>query len=302
MTATDHLFMPFEGKYTEPKEGSIRLHYLETGSPDGFPVVLLPGWPQTAYAWRRVLPLLAKAGYRTLAFDLPGQGESDYLPAGTPYDANHVAEVIYDALQTLGLREIHLVSHDVGAWIAFSMGTLHPTFVRSLTMVETQLLGISPSPDVSMAPKAFQYFLNGVPELAEMLTRGRERDLLAFLFRTKSGNKQAIGPEDLDEYMRSYGDPARMVAGFNYYRAVPQNMKLHRQAPKLLMPTLALGAENGVGMTFYESMRAHAVDLRGGQLDGYGHYLPEECPEQLSERIISFFQVCSPRMTGAEWR
>ena len=121
-----------------------------------------------------------------------------------------------------------------------------------------------------------------------MLTRGRERELLAFLFRTKSANKEAIGAEDLDEYMRSYGDPARMVAGFSYYRAVLRNMELHRRAPKLSMPTLALGGEKGVGMTFYHAMSTHAVDLRGGQLDGYGHYLPEECPELLCEHLINF--------------
>ena len=81
----------------------------------------------------------------------------------------------------------------------------------------------------AMAPKAFQYFLNGVLEPAEMLTRGREHELPAFLFRTKSGNKAAIESEDLGEYMKSYGNPERMVAGFTYYRAVLQNMEVYRK-------------------------------------------------------------------------
>ena len=134
---------------------------LETGPSDGSPVVLLPGWPQTAYAWRRVMPLLARAGYRVLTFDLPGQGQSDYLPQGTPYDANRVAMVVYDALQPLRLREIHLVSHDMDARIAFSMGTLHPEFVRSLTMVEAQLLASRRLPTCPWLRKRFGIFSTG---------------------------------------------------------------------------------------------------------------------------------------------
>ncbi len=277
----------------------IRLHYIEHGPSDGYPVVLLPGWPQTAYAWRHVAPLMAEAGYRTLSVDLPGQNTSDLLPEGTPYETRRIAEIIHDALRSIGVTQIHLVSHDVGAWVAFAFCTLYPDFVRSVTMIESQIIGISPMPDITQAPRAFQYFLNGVPGLGEMLTAGHEREFLNFLFRHKLAKQEAIGDADLDEYMCTYGDPKRMSAGFEYYRAVPKNMKLDAQASQLAMPVLALGGEKGVGTTFFEAMRPHAKDIRGGVLEGYGHYLPEEAPELLAEQILAFLGS-PPTITPAD--
>ena len=267
-----------------------RLHYIEQGPPGGYPVILLPGWPQTAYAWRHVAPLIASAGYRVLAFDLPGQGSSDLLREGTSYETRPIADIFHDALRSLGIDEVDLVSHDVGSWVAFAFATRYPGFVRSLTLIETQILGISPMPDLAQAPRAFQYILNGVPGLGEMLTAGHERDLLNFLFRHKLGRQEAINDADVDEYMRTYGDPKRMSAGFEYYRAVPANMDLDEKVSRLTMPVLALGAEKGVGTTLYDAMRPHALDVRGEVFQGYGHYLPEEAPEELARCILNFFR------------
>ena len=157
-----------------PHDG-VRLHYAAAGPETGEPVLLLPGWPQTAYAWRHMLPRLATTGFRTIAFDLPGQAESDFMPDGTASSADNVAEVVLAAAQGLGVTRCDVVSHDVGGWIGFSLAARHPEAVRSLTLIETQLLGISPAPQVSNAPRAFQYFLNFVPGLGEILTAGHER-------------------------------------------------------------------------------------------------------------------------------
>ena len=266
----------------------VRLQYTEAGPATGKPVLLLPGWPQTAHAWRHVLPRLGEAGYRVIAFDLPGQAESGFMPDGVAYSADAVAEVVLAAAHSLGVSRSNVVSHDVGAWIGFSLASRHPDAVRSLALIESQLLGISPAPQVANAPRAFQYFLNFVPGLGEMLTQGKERAFLEFLFTRKSLKRDAISAADVDEYMKTYGDPRRMQAGFGYYRAVPENMAAHAAAAPLPMPVLALGGEGGVGMSLHDSLRDHCPDLRGGQIDGAGHYLPEEDPDELSRRLLAF--------------
>ncbi len=272
-----------------PHDG-VRLSYAEAGPKTGEPVLLLPGWPQTAHAWRHVLPKLAAAGFRTIAFDLPGQAGSDFMPDGVASSADNVAAVVLAAARGLGVTRCDVVSHDVGGWIGFSLASRHPDAVRSLALIETQLLAISPAPQVANAPRAFQYFLNFVPGLGEMLTAGHERAFLEFLFTRKSLRPDAISAADVDEYMRTYGDPRRMQAGFEYYRAVPANMQAHAAAAPLPMPVLALGGEGGVGTSLHDALRGHCPDLRGGQIDGAGHYLPEEAPGELTDHLVAFLR------------
>ncbi len=265
----------------------VPIHHVEAGR--GEPVVLVPGWPESWYAWRRVMPLLAAAGYRAVALDPPGLGDSGLLADGK-YDTGRVADLLQGVTQALGLGRYHLVGHDVGTWISFAWASRHAADLRSLVLLEAALPGITPDAafGVENAPKVFQFYLNAVPELPELLVCGHEREFLAWLYRVKSVHTDAIGPADLDEYMRTYGDPARMAAGFGYYRAVPADIEQNRAASALLMPVLALGAEKGTGPALFQALKGRAPNLKGGQIDGYGHFLAEECPELLAQRITDF--------------
>ncbi len=285
---------PFERRTVEAE--GVAIHAVALGPAEAPVVVLVPGWPQTVYAWRRVMPLLAAANFRAVAFDPPGLGGSDFLPEGKPYDTGSVADVLHAAAAALGLARFVLVGHDVGAWIAFAWAGRHPSAVERLVLLEAGLPGVTPEKAFSVenAPKIFQFYLNAVPELPELLTRGKEREFLAWLFRTKAARPDAIGPDDLDEYVRSYGDPARMTAGFGYYRAVPADIAQNRAAPPLTMPVLALGAEKGVGTALFDALQGRADLLRGGQIEGHGHYLPEECPDELARRILAFAETPTP--------
>ena len=270
-----------------------KLNFATWGSPAAPAVILLPGWPQTLHAWRRVGPLLADAGYQAIALDLPGMGDSDFLEDGQSYDADFVAGVVAENIRALGHERVHVVSHDVGAWIAFSLAVRHSGLVATLTMIATQLLGISSPPDVTQPLKRFQFFFNSVPGLAEVLTKGREREYLNWLFDHKAKRREAISDADLDEYVRSHGDPARMSAGFAYYRAVPKNIGQHGPVTGVRVPTLILGAEHGVGRTFEESMRGRIASLQGEVLKGFGHYVLEECPDLVAAAILGFLKAQS---------
>jgi pimeloyl-ACP methyl ester carboxylesterase len=122
--------------------GAIRLHSVEEGQ--GSPVVLLPGWPQSWYAWRHVMTLLAQSGRRAIVFDPPGLGDSDLLANGGAYDTGDVADLIHTAVQLLRLGQTDLVGHDAGTWIAFAYASRHPASVRCLVLLEAALPGITP--------------------------------------------------------------------------------------------------------------------------------------------------------------
>ncbi|WP_174299377.1 alpha/beta fold hydrolase [Caulobacter sp. S45] len=270
--------------------GSLKIAAHEAGPADGPIVLLVPGWPQTAYAWRRVQPILAEAGYRALALDLPGMGGSDLLAQGVAYDTGHVADLLASAVAGAGIARFALVGHDVGTWVAYAWATRHPQAVESLVLTEAAIPGVTADAALPLAaaPKVFQFYFNAVDDLPELLTQGRERAFLDWLFRSKTMVKDAIGEADLDHYVQNYSRPGRMAAGFAYYRALLHSIAQNKAAAAPSMPVLALGGEGGVGEALYTALKAKAPQTQGGAMAGVGHYIPEEAPDAFAERLLSF--------------
>ena len=98
----------------------VRLHFVEGG--EGAPILLLPGWPQSWYVWRYVMPLLASERRRVIALDPRGMGDSDRPASG--YDMRTVAAEVHGFVEALGLTArgaLDVVGHDVGTWIGYAM-------------------------------------------------------------------------------------------------------------------------------------------------------------------------------------
>ena len=270
--------------------GALKIAAHEAGPADGPVVLLAPGWPQTAYAWRHVQPILAEAGYRTMALDLPGMGGSDLLAPGVAYDTGHVADLLASAIAGAGIARFTLVGHDVGTWVAYAWATRHPQGVDRLVLTEAAVPGVTADAALPLAaaPKVFQFYFNAIEELPELLTQGREREFLDWLFRSKTMVRDAVGESDLDHYVQSYSRPGRMTAGFAYYRALLHNIAQNKAAAAPSMPVLALGGEGGVGETLYTALKAKAPQTQGGAMAGVGHYIPEEAPGAFAERLLTF--------------
>ena len=270
--------------------GGLKIAAHEAGPADGPVVLLAPGWPQTAYAWRHVQPILADAGYRTLALDLPGMGGSDLLAEGVAYDTGHVADLLASAVARAGIGRFTLVGHDVGTWVAYAWATRHPQGVDRLVLTEAAVPGVTADAALPLAaaPKVFQFYFNAVEGLPELLTQGREHVFLDWLFRSKTMVKNAIGEADLDHYVQSYSRPGRMTAGFAYYRALLHSIAQNQAATPPSMPVRALGGEGGVGEALYTALKARAPQTQGGTMAGVGHYIPEEAPDAFAERLLDF--------------
>ena len=116
----------------------VRLHYVTCGSSDGIPVVLLAGFPESWYAWRKVMPLLGKK-HPVIALDLPGQGDSDKPYDG--YDTKTLASRVHDLLTAIGLTRYCLAAHDVGAWVAFPYASMFGNEIERLVLLDA---GIAP--------------------------------------------------------------------------------------------------------------------------------------------------------------
>jgi len=274
----------------------VRLHFVEGGS--GTPILLLPGWPQSWYAWRYVMPLLAKAGRRVIALDPRGMGDSDRPASG--YEMRTVAAELHDFVEALRLtanEPVDIVGHDLGTWIGYAYAAEWPGDVKRLAVLDAALPGITPPPPAGIPSadanvKSWHLAFNRLDDLPEILLQGREREFLTWLFRVKSTRPWTTTPADLDEYVRVNAAPGATRAALSYQRHFlsPEGIAHSRERAerKLGMPVLAFGAESGVGAVLLDTMRLVATDVRGGVFAGCGHYMPDEAPRAVAEQIIKF--------------
>jgi pimeloyl-ACP methyl ester carboxylesterase len=270
---------------------AVAMHYLTAG--EGDPVVLLHGWPQTSHEWRRVIPLLAPH-HRVIAPDMRGLGDTSRPLEG--YDARTVAADVAELVtRHLGMEQFHLVGHDWGGPVAFALACQHPQAVRTLTIVDVTVPGIGP--DISQGGKRWHHAFHMTPDLPEALVQGREREYLSWFYREFSWQPGAIGAEDIDEYVRTYAQPGALRAGFSYYRNIPRNIADNRalleSGFRLPMPVLAVGGgrteARGRGQEPELSLREIADDVRGWVVADSGHFVPEEQPQVLAQRLLAFF-------------
>ena len=286
----------------------MRFHYVVAGS--GEPVVLLPGWPEMSWiAWRKVIPLLVKAGRQVYVLEPRGFGDSDKPEGG--YDLDTAARDLHGFLAATGLGRpggVDIVAHDIGTWIGHAHAAAYPGDVRRLVLTEANVPGVSPPapagiPSEAVNLKSWQFAFNRLDDLPEILVQGRERAYLAWLFATKTTRSYAIEPAAFDEYVRVFSAPGVARAGFAWYRAVfsPEGLAQAkaRAAKRLPMPVLALGGGDGVGDTLRAAVATIGDRVKGGVVgEGCGHFLPSECPDELAAAILDFWRENAPGGSG----
>lgn len=274
----------------------LHFHYVEGGQ--GRPILLIPGWPQSWYAWRHVMPLLVAEGRRVIAIDPRGTGQSDRPAHG--YDLTTVASDVHGIVEALGLiadGPIDVAGHDVGAWIAYAYAADWPSDVRRLAVMDALLPGLSvPRADLSVHEtnlRTWHFPFNQLDDLPEMLLAGREKAFLTWLFRAKSVRSWAITAEDIDEYAHQMAMPGAIRAATAYYKAAfsAEGVAANKARAKrpLEAPILVLGAERGVGPAMLDTFRPLAREASGRTIPDCGHYMPEERPEEVAADLIRFF-------------
>jgi pimeloyl-ACP methyl ester carboxylesterase len=268
----------------------LRLHAVTGGN--GPALLLIGGWPQTWYAWREVMPALARR--RTVvAVDSRGAGLSDKPDDG--YDAGTLAADLVALMAALGHDRFDVVGHDIGTWTAYALAADHPKRVGRLAILEAVIPGLTPSPPffgpAAASLKLWQFGFNRLTDLNEELVRGRERLFFAWQFATKAATRTAIPAYAVDVYVDAItADPRALRASFAYYRALDETIAQNEQRSKtrLTLPVLALGGALWSGDNAAQTMRLAADDVTGVVLDDCGHYPAEEQPARFVEILEDF--------------
>jgi pimeloyl-ACP methyl ester carboxylesterase len=264
----------------------VQLHYVIGGR--GEPVVLLHGWPQTWFEWRRVMPGLAER-YTVIAPDLRGLGDSSRPDAG--YDLRTLSGDIRRLVEHLGLGAVRLVGHDLGGPVAYAYAAQWPGDVKRLAVVDAPLLGVRVEGVEDLNHQLWHFAFHQAPDVPEALVAGRERMYLTWFYKTFAYDKAAVGEAEIAEYVRCYSAPGGLRAGFAHYRAFPEDGRQVGEwaRTKLKMPVLALGGEFSLRDITLKLYEAVAEEVRGGVISQCGHWVAEERPDYLLDQLPSFF-------------
>jgi pimeloyl-ACP methyl ester carboxylesterase len=270
----------------------VRIHYVTAGAGPRT-AILLHGFPQTWWEWRRLIPLLAEAGFRVVAPDYRGAGHSS-RPAGG-YDKRTMADDIFRlAHEHLRIEApVALVGHDIGLMVAYAFAQAHRDRVSHLVLADAPLPGTAVFDRMRADPRVWQFAFHNVRDLPEMLIAGRERLYLQFMIGQRLCNPAAIDERDLDLYASAYAAPGALRAGLELYRAfdrdIADNREILQRAGKLTLPVLALGGEiSTLGPLMEEMMREVAEDVTSFRVPGTAHFLAEENPSALAVCLLDF--------------
>jgi pimeloyl-ACP methyl ester carboxylesterase len=283
-----------EHGYAEVEPG-VRLHYVELG--EGPLVVLLHGFPEFWYAWRRQIAALAAAGFRVVAPDQRGYNLSDKPANVASYGAlrlvEDIAALIRDRQRDRGVEKAFIVGHDWGAGVAWSFAMQYPAMVERLVVLngphpERILHGLKTNP-VQLIRSWYMFFFQ-LPALPEAVAR---LDGYAFLLkplREEPTNPRAFAAADIARYVEAYSRPGALTAMIDWYRAMVRGKAVPLRRTEV--DSLVLWGEQDRHLG--RELATPSIDLvpnaRVVFVPGATHWLQHDEPERVNEELIAFFR------------
>ncbi|HEY6746491.1 MAG TPA: alpha/beta hydrolase [Mycobacteriales bacterium] len=265
-----------------PLQTGLRMHVAQAGEPHDPAVVLLHGFPQHWWEWRKVISPLAER-YRVIAPDLRGAGWTDAPADG--YTADQVLADVLALLDALGLRQVGLVAHDFSVFAGFRLCYEYPERVAAF-------LCLGPHPYLRVKP----HMLAGIPSLWFQPVVAAPRlgpwalrtDRLArHLLTGFTATPDSMSEEDVAVFTRRLHAPGHPEAGSALYRnlILPEMSRFLAsrayRGRRLTVPTVSLvgAADAGVRPGMLDVHGDQADDLAGHLIDGAGHFIADDRPD-----------------------
>ena len=270
--------------------GGVRLHYVEAG--EGPLVVLLHGFPEFWYSWRRQIPVLAAAGFHVVAPDMRGYDLSDKPQSWRAYDGGLLADDIAGLIRSFGEKDAYVVGHDWGAAVAYAVATNHPDVVRRLVILNVphtarMLEGFR---TLKQLRKSWYMFFFQIPKLPEYLIG---RDNFSFAKRSlRADSKEAFSDEDLERYVEAWSQPGALTGMINYYRAALRRSpgKALAQMRPIPAPTMVIWGmrDRHIGSELAEPAPEWVPNVRMERIPEATHWVQHDAPERVNELLIDF--------------
>ncbi|MCR9163906.1 MAG: alpha/beta fold hydrolase [Nannocystaceae bacterium] len=274
--------------------GRVRLHYVENASArPGAPVVLLlHGFPEFWYAWRHQIAALGEAGYRVVAPDLRGYGQSDKPKGVDAYQIERLTDDVQALIAALGEARVSVVGHDWGGLVAWWHAMRHRDSVRTLSVLNC------PHPahqdrmrsDLDQVRRSMYMLFFQLPKLPERRLLRGDRDHVRTVLQSEPSTPGAFTDADIDRYAAAL-DPASATAALNYYRAyLRRGGDLRTQLRPHDIPTQVIWATGDVhlGSEYANPPSRWVWDVRVERLEGYSHWVQSDAAAEVNRRLLAF--------------
>lgn len=265
-----------------------QLHYISAGTA-GSPILLVHGWPETWWAFRKLIPLLAES-HRVYALDLRGFGDSANGDAGWPQQV--AVDDLHDLVQHLEVGPVHVVCQDISGGLGFQFAATRSDDVLSFTAIESTLAGYGMEmlADVNGFGSWHVGFM-GAPGIPSLLLPGNERRLLAdWAYPMMGATEGSITEADLEEFIRTYSRPGAWQGTESLYRAVFTDDGATRELAEstpITAPVLAIDGPNSP-FTANTFRQVSAGEFTALHIEGVGHLVAQEDPEALAAALLDF--------------
>lgn len=265
---------------------------------DGFPVVMLHGWPESSYCWEGVASDL-DPNLRVIAPDLRGLGDSERTLDVKAYQKAELAKDVIEIIDALKIQDFFLVGHDWGGIVAQELAFLIPDRVKKFVILNIPILtNIKGAEEVTKAmiairyiPYWYQYF-QMMPGLPEAMIKGKEREWVSFFFG-KKGQDGTIPREAIDEYVRCYSIDNTPATAASYYRSMALDAPhwAGLAGKRFSMPSLYIyGNEDSVIIPANIMHLEDCFDSIKIEQVKAAHFLQEEKPREVAELMNRFFK------------
>ncbi len=282
------------------RTNNINLHVMTDGPENGTPVILLHGFPEFHYGWRKQTPALAEAGFRVIAPDQRGYNLSDKPKGISAYDVDVLARDVIGLFDHFGIEKARLVGHDWGAIVAWATAIHYPERLEKLSILNV------PHPDVmtdfvlhnpAQRKKSWYVFFFQIPWLVEWVLSRNDFEYLARML-TRSGRKDTFTEADLAEYKKAWSQKGALTGMLNWYRAVVRRgidsaFSSQKLPPRRVhVPTMMLWGKHDVALS--SCMTQPSIELcDNGELtffDKATHWVQHDASDEVNQKLIQFLR------------
>jgi epoxide hydrolase 4 len=280
--------------YEYIETNGIRLHVAQAGSEENPLVILLHGFPEFSYGWRKQIPYLVEAGYRVWVPDQRGYNLSDKPDGLAAYSLDELAADVIGLIDAAGEEKAFLVGHDWGASVAWWVAQKYPGSLEKLVIMNVphgSVMMENLRSSFAQLRKSWYIFFFQIPWLPEFLVKMKNWKM-GTASLTRTSRKGTFSENDLVQYRKAWSQPKAIKSMINWYRAVIQKPPKSSGSSRITVPTLVIwGAKDKF---LGKEMAKQSIDLcDDGQLvfiEEATHWVQHEEAERVNELVDRFFK------------